>query len=445
MIEHYLTVCQLKKVYAKPSDNTLSVISDALHPIDAAEIGLEPIISVMLTVARHGIHYQEIYLKSDPICLIGFLARAWNYNKVGGLPHVLTTSPQLNDFYDVEGALREIDEDCTIAFKTARDQSIAASMRYAQENPTAFIQFNRLKSPLGTPLSEVIRASSQAINSYTSYSERETPVKGASVNKRVMDLASKITQPVVFDSRVTARWIDLSAKKSKRLTKDQGVLLQEDRYAAVNYYTIGLRPHEIARRLEANQIPVWENAVDADLSFLNDMDEELAVLDCMAKDYEKDFESILPLHQLNDLKKNGIPIKYSTHLELLEKMKSEPGVYFPKTAKQFRHVFDFLEYRCPECIFELTGNGRQPWPFRVFAVLDENEETNLVAVDKKYTFKAVPDMNAVEFSGQLNIGAAGMAVVMHSLSNLKHYASMTLSVHYSEIVGAMLGEFGVGD
>lgn len=436
MAEHYLTVCQFKKLYLKASDSTFCIISDPLHPDDAIEFGFVPLISVMLTVAHHKIYYQEIFLKNEPICLINFLARAWSKNKVGGLPGVLTVSPALESFYGMESALRSIDPENTISFNVSTNKSISASLRTAQEIHIHWLDIDDRKLPPGQPVNELLKWANQQIFHDGLFFEGQIPVTDGRLDPDLIERALSITRPQYFDGFAASSWIDASARKAERLTPEHELRYSDADYHCANYYKlVRVKGAPLLQGQTPSEPPFQEHGYgwyDA-----HDLCDILNTLDCMSVDYQREIEPAFPKEKLDGIRKYGETIPEDQMDVLYDRILRSAGIFFPKSAYQYNCVISVLDGLEPVMIAELTAKGSESWPYRVVGVLDRDLDTHLIAIDTKYRFKV--ERNS-DFYGKIDVSAPCMAGIMHSLKDVKSRPSQAMARFYSDIIGSMLKE-----
>lgn len=442
MIEHYLTVTLLKKAFIDSADGSFNIIHDGLHPDDAREYGLEPIISVMLTVAKHGIHFQRLYAHNQTICLIQFLADAWSMEKISGLPDVLTVSPELESFYNLAQTLRTIDPTGLITFNTAKNQSYAASLRYAQENALYGMSFADRKHLLPTTSEKSLCLTNETLKFFGSYIDREKAVISQKPFSLIEQAVRRTHCPRFFDVPEAEDWLAASAQKTARMKRGMTIRLHNDVKTSHNCLFLSADDETIDYQLRE------ENISDADLArnnhelvYAEDLNLELSGLECRVKDYEKDFADIISEERLEQSKKLDLPLSMHTYEAMMDRIREHPSVYFPTTAKQFEGAFYCLEAQEPKCVVELVGKNNIAWQYRIFAIMDIDDRTHLVVVDQKYRFKAVPKPTCCSFDGTIDVGPGAMAALIFQLNNLKRHPSSTQTYFYTISVGLMMDQY----
>lgn len=444
MIEHYLTVTQLKKAYLDSEDGSFNVISEGLHPDDAQAYGFLPVISVMLTVAKHGIHFQQLYDQREAICLVQFLAQAWMHEKISGLPDVLTVSPELEAFYGISNAIRTVDPSGLIRCQTVKNQSYAASLRYAQENARYGLDTSEHKHLLPTTPDESLWIANQKLLPYPFYCENETPVYSKKPFSLIADRMNDFHLPRFFDGGDIQGWLSASTRKQPRMKQGMALYAYNDFKEKHNSLFVGAdKPTVVSQLVHENLNGQDLSSRNLNLVYTEQIALEMSGFECLIKDHAQDFADIITEERLEQSKSLYLPLSMHTYEALMDRMFKYPSVFFPTTAKQFEGAFYCLEMQEPKCVIELVGNSRIAWQYRIFAIMDIHDRTHLVVVDQKYRFKAHPKPVCCHFTGTLDVGPGAMGLLMYQLNNLKKNPDCTLTPFYSVSVGMLLDEYDI--
>ena len=451
MLEHYLTVVQLKKVYLEPERPSIAVIHDGLHPDDAHQHYLKPLLSVMLTVAGHGIYHQRVLPMDQPICLISFLADAWkNFPKLGGVPDILSVSPELFNSYPLAQALNEIDPEKTVKVVPKRNQSIAASLRQAQKN-VEYILDKPETHP--TTVSEILSILNLDLSAYGDYYFfTEIPVTTHNPYRLKAMNAGESVYPMAFDRQDDKKWVSASAYKIKSMEIGEDLFYNADKESWINYIYIKKSDNSLAALNPINGVnDAFEGKNDPqDDYFLKDMrtpghiwvDEETGLtesLRTLAYDTDDLLREVIDSSDLEDYLKGRRPMIWALYAEIKDLIYNTPAIVIADKPAQ---VQEFTGYMNISEAFELTAINSEELEYRLFAMVADNDTRFLMAIEKSTSANSKNlESKFMNYDGKINIGVAGLAARIYFVKRTNKQAHSTLGRIAVDMMDTMLSHF----
>ncbi|WP_338924745.1 hypothetical protein V0M98_34565 (plasmid) [Pseudomonas silesiensis] len=451
MLEHYLTVVQLKKVYINPARPSIEVIHDGLHPGDALRYGLEPLLSVMITVAGHSIYHQQLSPMDKPICLISFLANAWqNLPKLGGVPEILTVTPELFNDYPLAAALSEIDPELTVKVVPLRNQSLAASLRHAQNNAESLIHDYKTTPVTVTDILSVVNLHLGAYKKY--FYGTEVPVVSHKPYTLKPMKPSDSVYPMTFDGVMNNQWVSTAAHKIKRLGPGVGLFYYAEEPSWLNCLVI----RKLENSLSAlNPINGVNDAFDGkndpqDDYFLKDMrtpghiwvDEETGLtesLRTLAYDTDDLLREVIDSSDLEDYLKGRRPMIWALYAEIKDLIYNTPAIVIADKPAQ---VQEFTGYMNISEAFELTAINSEELEYRLFAMVADNDTRFLMAIKKSTSANSKNlESKFMNYDGKINIGVAGLAALIYFVKRTNKQAHSTLGRIAVDMMDTMLSHF----
>lgn len=468
MTEHYLTLVQLKKVYFNPDVPCLEVIQDGLHPDDAYEYGLLPVLSVMLKCQGPGIYYQQLYPLDQPICLVHFLADAWqNLRQFFTVPNRLIVYPELLESYPLIAALRAIDPAGSIEIIGDRNHSIGSCLRAAQDHATK-IEFapksekqiittadlfesanNYLKPHFhlnwGKPLHQPF-----GFDSFSDSGQGSYPL-----NK--LD-ATTLVLPRSFNTPFALSWLTKAALKSQKIKSDQ------DLYYVGENDGLWAKTMTIAYSQSKYDIDAIYGIGDAfkfkddpgDMYYLDDMitpgyiwgSEASGLpggLNAIPYDVKSDLNEIIAPHEFKEFLENRRPMKFTLYVEILTRIIDKPSIFVAHTTKAVKDLVSLICFGSGICSsFELLGDNSDSIPYRLFAIMSENSFSYLLAIPKgsQADNRSITKQLVGEYEvGQLEIGLAGLAALVHFVDQSVELSSSAAGIIGADMMSAMLDSF----
>lgn len=451
MLEHYLTVVQLKKVYINQERPSIEVIHDGLHPDDARHQHLKPVLSVMLTVAGHGIYHQQLSPIDQPICLISFLANAWqNLPKLGGVPDILTVTPELFNNYPLPEALSEIDPLITVKVVQKRNQSLAASLRHAQNNPES-LRINLKTTPV--TLADIFSVVNLHLSPYHDfYFETEKPVETPNPYTLKKLKPGQAVYPMAFNGLENNQWVSAAAHKIKRLEHGVGLFYYANERSWLNYLVIQKLDNSLSSLNAINGVnDAFEGKNDPnDDYFLKDMrtpghiwvDEETGLtesLKTLAYDTDDLLSDVIDRSDLEDYLKGRRPMIWALYAEIKDLIYNTPAIVIADKPAQ---VKEFTGYMNISEAFELTSNNSEELDYRLFAMIADNDTRFLMAIEKSTSANSKNiESKFMNYDGKINISVAGLAALIYFVTRTSKQAHSTLGHIAVDMMDTMLSHF----
>lgn len=466
MIEQCLTLVQLKKVYFNPDVPCLEVIQDGLHPDDASDFGLLPVISVMLSIPGPGIYYQQLYQINQPICLVHFLADAWqNLRLFFSVPDRLIVYPELLEMYPLASALRTIDPTGSISVVGERNHFIGSNLRVSQEHATKIVATRKSHKKIVT-VNDLFESANDSLrphfhSNWGNSSHRSSGFDSFSDSRREpyplkkLD-ATTLVFPRAFNTPYAISWLTKAAIKVQRIRQDQGL-----------YYVGGKSDHWVrSLTVEADtkkEIKVIYGVGDAfkfnnnqgDKYYLDDMITpgciwaSEAVLPGALKSipYEiyGDINEIISPQDFIEFLAGKRPMKFALYIEILKRILDKPSIFVAKTTKAVKDLVGLIDFDSGIYLsLELLGNDSDSIPYRLFAINSASFQPYLLAIPKgsQADTRHIQKQLVGEHEGKLEIGLSGMAALVHFVENVE-YSSPVFGLIGAEMMHAMLNHFPI--
>lgn len=454
---------QLKKIYLEPEGPCLELIDEGLNPSDAERFGLLPVLSVMLTCAGTGHHYQKLFPMNQPVCLVSFLADAWqNLRHVIGVPDTLIVHPELLEAYPLVRALRAIDPTGKIAVVARRNQSIGSSLRVAQENATLIRCSDKPKTTSNSPfdlfgavnlyLRPFYHLQGKPQDSHLDLMLGSTPSPYPLREVSVEDSFQLIN----FSISPIHQWLSKSADKIERLSQDQSLFHgNEQCHDWVNElyigYTGGKSPIKIIYGV--GDAFKYRNDPGNDY-FLNDMLTPGCIwvseapglpggLKGLPYDVREDIGKIIEIHEFDDFLKNKRPMIYALYEEICDLILNKPGIFVASTTAVLKQVLELMECQCDiEVSIELTGEDSPQITHRLFAIQSSELTPYLLAIPKGCGADKNNTKNLFSnYCGAVDIGLGGLAALMHFVESSIEHSSSASTFIGAQMMDTMLEYF----
>jgi hypothetical protein len=420
MLEHYLTVVQLKKLYSTDYPPGLVYIHEGLHPEDARKFGLSPVISFMITVAGHKIYHQHLLEDRQIISIVNFLLHSWkSIPKLGGVPDKLTISPDLEKAYPLKKLIEEIDPLGTIQVSISKNQSISASLRYAQNNVSCIVNMDKPESEITSlpDLLMIVNSELKPDESFYFYSEVPTDPPKPNIFERIHH--SHPGHNHIFQPDATDIWLAKPALAVPRLADGMSL-----------YYLSENEPNwinELVINKQAEETPIY--GVDEAFKYKNDphndyffkdmrmpgfvwIDEEYGfkeTIGLLTYDTNAYLSVIVDPVDLKDFLSGSRPMIWALYEQLRDRITSTPAILLANKSKQ---VDDVTGYMNISHAFELTGSNSDDISYRLFSMIADYDTKFLLAIKKHSTAdNKTIRQKFLNYNGELDIGTAGLAAL----------------------------------
>jgi hypothetical protein len=469
MREQSLTVVQLKKIYFNPAVPCLEVIQDGLHPDDAFEYGFLPVLSVMLSSPGPGIYYQQLYPINQPICLVSFLADAWqNLRLFFSVPDRLIVYPELLETYPLSSALRAIDPSGSIKIVGTRNHFIGSNLRVSQDHATKIAHATKSKKKIIT-----VDALFESANDYLkphfhlnwgNASHRSAGFDSWPGSRNVpyplrrLD-ATTVVFPRPFNTPGAISWLTKAAIKVQRIKQGQDL-----------FCVSGINDHWVQRLVVEysngkQEINVIYGIGDAfkfnndpgDRYYLDDMITPGCIwaseasnlsggLEAIPYDVQGDIDEVISPHEFKEFLENKRPMIFTLYIDILKRILDKPCIFVAKTTKSIKDLVGMLDFVSGIYLsLELTGDNSDSIPYRLFAINSENFYPYLLAIPKgsKADTKRINKQLDGEYEGVLEIGLAGLSGLVHFVEETVELSSSVVGVVGAQMMNSMLDRFPI--
>lgn len=442
----HLSILQLKSVFLS-DDVRAIVVNGGLHPDDAVQYGLSPLVAVTLSIPRSGFHWQKVYRADQPIPLAKALHEAWTeFEPLRGLPDVLYVDRELLKAFPMRDLLTEIDQESVIVEVSAEGgRSFGASKKEAQKILEVRLAFSSDDAEEEIDREQHLLA---AMNKSVleCYRFRYDHNLAAPYPLRELVLQEMKSRPMRRPGRPSS-WPELQlnewnlkpAAAVSRIAEDQSLFIRHQK-RWVTWLDVGYEtPPETATPDEDGRgcyLPQKDKGYLWAFEFAGlkhtiealPYPSELLINETISSERLKSFlagrEALLEGDALNlerELRRMGL-------------------VLMPRNPKAFDEVFNFMSgggdvSRC--C--EIVGNPQLPRPFRVFACDSHACGIFLLVVKSESKADGLYLENALnEFIGKIKVGGPAFAVITHFLEHLIVDRPPSNSSVLVDVVDAML-------
>lgn len=451
MLEHYLTVVQLKKLYATDSPPHLVYIHEGLHPEDAKALGLTPVISCMLTVAGHRIYFQHILEHGNPVSIINFLLHGWiNLPKLGGVPDKLTISPDLAKAYPLDRIIREIDPHHTIVVAISTDQSISASLRFAQENVSRLVHIDKPEEEAAS-LDEIFLAANLKLKpDERFYFSTQIPTRPAKPYRLSVEHYSHPGLVHIFDTSKNYAWLSKSAQAVPRLGKNMSLFyFSSERPLWINELIIKEKGDGQVNPIYGVDEAFRYKNDPADDYFLKDMrtpgciwvDEEGGLpemLQTLSYDTDDFLSVIIDPSELTEYLKGHRPMIWALYYEIRNMVSNMPAIIVANKSKLVDEVTGFLNV---SETFELIGSNSEEVKYRLFAIISDSETLFLLVIEKgTMADNKTISSKFLNYTGEIDIGVAGLAALSFFVAKFGKKPDPSVGILAVEMLEEMLEE-----
>ena len=432
MLEHHLTIVQLKSVFIT-SDNEAIVVHDGLHPNDAEDYGLQPLVAVTLSVRKLGLHWQKVFRADEPIPLGRVLFEAWSEaDQLCGMPDVLYVDPQFPASFPLRDLINELHPlGKGPEISTAGERSFGSSKREAQKLLSHHIDWGRFSGNEPEQVEDtdaLLSKMNATVASYLGFWSVETLSKSTNESQQKRLEYTRLAQHPVSKPERPVAWPELEVgdiQGTNAFTAQAYDVEEKPSHLDLVIY------HEISRvkwlRVGIGDRPEPVNQVPYDDRWLGAMRDK----GYLWKDEYPEFVSTLfglpfpPVHLFLDavhesnvdgFMRGREPIPKGYVDAAVEKLRGSSYVFLPLSLQSLIHTYDFtsgggdIEWSC-----ELVSGQANMTDYRFFAYGSDWAPVNLIVMRPAVQLEMKYPASRIfgQYVGEVGVGAQAMAMLEH--------------------------------